>query len=431
MKLKAVLGPIQLTFYSVGIIVGAGIYSVIGAAAGLAGESLWLSFVVAAVVAALTAVSYAEMATSFPAAGAEYVYIRRALPEARWISVATAAIILFGGAATAATVAVAFGGYLQLFFDVSPTVSAVLLLVLCTAVNMIGVREASWLNILFTCIEVAGLALVIGAGLTRVSFFDPVTSPPTPGILPAAAIIFFVYLGFEEVANLAEEARTPARDIPRALFFSLGLTTILYVTVALAAVALVSPGELANSGAPLATALQQTWPQATWVLAAIALFATANTVLITLIATSRMAFSMARENDLPKAIGNLALGRQTPWVAAILVLLMSATLLPLGDLTILAELSSFSALIAFLVVNLALIILRYRLPKHRRPFVVPLSIGRMPILPLAAILSIAMLLASFDRTILIATVLVFLAGIYLLMREYLLKLKSLHMRRRS
>src|SRR6476620_10915475 len=103
MKLKAVLGPIQLTFYSVGIIVGAGIYSVIGAAAGLAGESLWLSFVVAAVVAALTAVSYAEMATSFPAAGAEYVYIRRALPEARWISVGTAAIILFGGAATAAT----------------------------------------------------------------------------------------------------------------------------------------------------------------------------------------------------------------------------------------------------------------------------------------------------------------------------------------
>lgn len=431
MKLKAVLGPIQLTFYSVGIIIGAGIYSVIGAAAGLAGESLWLSFIVAAVVAALTAVSYAEMATSFPAAGAEYVYIRRALPEARWISVGTAAIILFGGAATAATVAVAFGGYLQLFFDISPTVSAVLLLVFCTAVNMIGVREASWLNILFTCIEVAGLALVIGAGLTRESFFDPVASPPTPGILPAAAIIFFVYLGFEEIANLAEEVRIPARDIPRALFISLGLTTILYVTVALAAVALVSPSELANSGAPLATALQQTWPQATLVLAAIALFATANTVLITLIATSRMAFSMARGNDLPKAIGNLALGRQTPWVAAILVLLMSAILLPLGDVKILAELSSFSALIAFLVVNLALIILRYRLPKHRRPFVVPWSIGRMPILPLAAIFSIVMLLASFDRTILFVTALVFLVGLYLMMREYLLELKSRHMRRRS
>ena len=166
-------------------------------------------------------------------------------------------------------------------------------------------------------------------------------------------------------------------------------------------------------------------------LAAIALFATANTVLITLIATSRMAFSMARESDLPKAIGNLALGRQTPWVAAILVLLMSAILLPLGDPTILAELSSFSALIAFLVVNLALIILRYRLPKLSRPFVVPLSIGRMPILPLAAILSIAMLLASFDRTVLIVNALVFLAGLYVLMREYLLKLKSLHLRRRS
>src|SRR4249919_3100986 len=120
MKLKAVLGLTQLTFYSVGVIIGAGVYSVIGAAAGLAGESLWLSFVVGAIVAALTAMSYAEMTTAFPAAGAEYVYVRRALPEARWVSTAMAAIILFGGAATAATVAIAFGGYLQIFLDVQP-----------------------------------------------------------------------------------------------------------------------------------------------------------------------------------------------------------------------------------------------------------------------------------------------------------------------
>ena len=114
MKLKAVLGPVQLVFYSVGVIIGAGVYSVIGAAAGLAGEGLWLSFVLAAIVAALTAVSYAEMTTAFPAAGAEYVYLRRALPEARTISVVMATVILFGGAATAATVGVAFGGYLLL-----------------------------------------------------------------------------------------------------------------------------------------------------------------------------------------------------------------------------------------------------------------------------------------------------------------------------
>jgi amino acid transporter len=110
MQLKAVLGPVQLIFYSVGVIIGAGVYSVIGAAAGLAGPSLWLSFVIGAVVAVLTAISYAEMTTSFPAAGAEYVYVRHALPSFHWVAFVIAIVILVGGAATATTVAVAFGG---------------------------------------------------------------------------------------------------------------------------------------------------------------------------------------------------------------------------------------------------------------------------------------------------------------------------------
>lgn len=428
MQLKAVLGSVQLIFYSVGVIIGAGVYSVIGAAAGLAGEGLWLSFVVGAIVAALTAVSYAEMTTAFPAAGAEYVYVRRALPETRWVSTAMAAVILFGGAATAATVAIAFGGYLQIFLDVQPIVAAALLLTFCTAVNVVGIREASWLNMLFTSVEVAGLLIVIAAGLTTGDFLDPIALPPTSGILPAAAVIFFVYLGFEEVANLAEEVRNPARDIPRAIFISLGITTLLYVLIALAAIALASPADLAQSGAPLATALQSTWPRMTSTLSAIALFATANTVLITLIATSRMAFSMAREGDLPAALGHLGHVRQTPWTAALTILVISALLLPLGDLKILAELSSFAALIAFLAVNFSLIILRYRFPAHPRPFVVPWSIGRMPILPLGAIASIIVLLISFDRNILIASAFVILIGLFLAMRKYL---TGLAMRRRK
>ena len=423
MKLKAVLGPVQLVFYSVGVIIGAGVYSVIGAAAGLAGESLWLSFVLAAIVAALTAVSYAEMTTAFPAAGAEYVYVRRALPEARWVSVSIAVVILFGGAATAATVAVAFGGYLKNLFDVQPIISSFLLLTFCTLINVLGIREASWVNVLFTSIEVAGLFLLIGVGLTRDSFLDPVVAPQLSGVLPAAAVIFFVYLGFEEVANLAEEVRNPARNIPRAIFISLGITTILYVLVALAAVALAPPDDLAVSDAPLATALKAAWPQATWVLSAIALFATANTVLITLMATSRVAYSMAREGDLPVAVGNLARRRQTPWVAAILALAMSAILLPLGDLKLLAELSSFAALIAFMAVNFALIILRYRLPDHPRPFLVPWSIGRMPILPIAAILSIVLLLVSFAQGVLVASALILLIALPFLTRRYLISLK--------
>lgn len=402
MQLKPILGPIQLMFYCVGVIIGAGVYSVIGTAAGLAQESLWLSFSVAALVALLTGFSYAEMTTSFPHAGAEYVYLRRAFPESDLAAFSVGLVILMGGAATATTVAMAFGGYLRTFVDIPTGLSAFALLFGCTALNIWGLRESSWVNVLFTSIEVAGLFLVIAAGFTHGSLTEPLAAPSQQGIIPAAAILFFVYLGFEEIANLTEEVRDPARDLPRAIFFSIGITTLLYVLVSLAVVVLATPAELAASQAPLALAIQKVWPGAGNLLSAIALFATANTVLITLIATSRLAFSMGRDGEIPALLATVLPSRGTPWIAAALTFAMSAALLPIGDVKILAELSSFAALLAFLAVNLALIVLRYRLPKHRRPFRVPLNIGRMPLLPLAAIGSIILLLVHFDWQIYLA-----------------------------
>ena len=143
MRLKPVLGPIQLVFYGVGVIVGAGVYSVIGTAAGLAQQHLWVSFALGAGVAFLTAISYAEMATSYPEAGAEYVYIRRAWPKADWLSFGVGVVMLLGAAATAATVAMAFGGYLRVFVDLPPALSALALLIACTAFNIWGMRESS------------------------------------------------------------------------------------------------------------------------------------------------------------------------------------------------------------------------------------------------------------------------------------------------
>lgn len=396
MPLKPVLGPVQLVFYSVGVIVGAGVYSVIGSAAGLAHQSLWLSFVVGAGVAMLTAFSYAEMATSFPVAGAEYVYIRKAWPRADWLAFGVGSVILIGGAATATTVALAFGGYLRVFVDVPAIAAALGLLTLCTALNIWGMREASWLNIAFTSIEVAGLLMVVAAGLLSEVQLPPTPTGAEPAVMAAAALLFFVYLGFEEIANLAEEVRNPARDIPMALFVSMGATTALYVMVAVALVSISPSAELAASEAPLATAIKNVWPQAGSLLSGIALFATANTVLITLIATSRLAFSMGRDGEIAAVFATVLRARQTPWVAAILTFAMAAALLPAGSVKVLAEVSSFAALLAFLSVNVVLIVLRYRMPNHPRPFRVPLAIGRLPVLPLAAIVSIAVLLVHFE-----------------------------------
>jgi len=394
--LKPVLGPIQLVFYSIGIIIGAGIYSVIGAAAGMAQEALWVSFLLAAAVALLTGLSYAEMTTTFPKAGAEFLYLRRAVPEARWAAFGVGVLVLIGGSATAATVAVAFGGYLRVLVDVPVWLAALALLVACTAFNLWGLREASWVNIVFTLVEVSGLVLVIIAGFVGGDMLTSLEVVPTAAVFPAAATVFFVYLGFEGIANLTEEVRDPGRDLPKAILSSIGITTALYVLVALAAVALASPSELATSEAPLAFAIQKVWPGATTLLSAIAIFSTANTVLIAMIAASRLAFSMAREGEIPHIFSALLSSRDTPWAAAVLILALSMTLATLGGLKILAELSSFAALLAFAAVNVALIVARFRLPQLARPFRVPLSFGRMPLPPLAAILSILVLLASFD-----------------------------------
>jgi amino acid transporter len=402
MQLKRSLGPIQLTFYSIGVIIGAGVYSVIGAASAIAQQSLWLSFLVGGFVALLTALSYAEMATSFPTAGAEYSYVRRALPQAGWLAFVVAMIILIGASATAATVAVAFGGYLREFVEMPTLVSALLLLAGCTALNVIGLKESSWANIAFTLVEVGGLLLVIAAGLSKESIETSFQSLPHPGTIEAAAVIFFVYLGFEEIANLAEEVKDPARNIPRALFLSIAVTTGLYVMVSLTVLALATPAELSGSDAPLALAIQKVWPNSGPLMSAIALFATANTVLITIIATSRLLFSMARDGVIHKSFATLSVGRQTPAIAALLTFAVAAMLVPLGNVKTLAEASSFSALLAFLAVNATLVILRYREPKHHRPFRVPLSVGGAPLLPLAAIACVVVLLCYFDRDIYIA-----------------------------
>jgi len=395
-KLKPILGPIPLTFYGIGVIVGAGVYSVIGSAAGIAQQNLWLSFLIGAAVALLTGFSYAEMTTSFPSSGAEYKYLKEALPELDAISFVIGFVILIGGAAAAATVAVAFGGYLRTFLDIPEWLSASTLLACCSALNIWGLRASSWANIAFTSIEVGGLVLLIAAGSTTGRLFVPLSATIDAGVLPAASTAFFVYLGFEKIANMTEEVQDPARNIPIAIFLSLGVTATLYVLVSLAAVVLAPPGELAGSDAPLALAIEKVWSGGGPVLSAIAIFSTANTVLISLVAGSRLVYSMGREGEIPAVFAAILPGRDTPWIAAILIFVLSMSLLPLGNIQVLAELSSLTALIAFLAVNLALIVLRYRVPDRTRPFRVPLSIGRMPLPSVLAIVSICVLLANFD-----------------------------------
>jgi APA family basic amino acid/polyamine antiporter len=381
MPLRRALGLSGLTFGGVGIILGAGIYSVIGVAAGQTGESVWLSFVISSIVALVTALSYAELATTFPQTSAEFAYLRRALPGWPAVATATGLLVALSGAATASTVAIAFAGYLRSFVEVPSALVAYGLLAAALAVNLVGIKESAWINAAFTLIEAGGLVLFIGLGASSERFAAALSATPDASVVSGAALVFFSFLGFENIANLTEEAKNPRRDVSRAIFLSLAIATTLYILVALAAVALVPPAQLGQTQAPLVDAARSKSASVASALGAIALFATANTALVSMLVASRVIFGMARDGELPRRLSSLFARRKTPWAATLAVAITAGALVPFGRVGVVASISSFASLLAFATVNVALILLRYRESTRRRPFRVPGVIGKFPVLP--------------------------------------------------
>jgi amino acid transporter len=394
-ELRRSLGLAGLTFYGVGVILGAGIYSILGEAAGIAGEALWWSFLLASLAALLTGLSYAELATMFPQAGAEYVYLRAAWPRASWLPGTLGWVLLGSGIATAATVALAFAGYASRLVPFPRWAIAAALIVAVLGLNVVGVREASWANIVFTLIEAAGLIALIAIGARDPEFGSVFATPPHAGVLGGAALIFFAYLGFEEIANLAEEARQPGRDLPRAILIGVAVSTALYVLTAAASVALLEPARLAASPSPLAEAMRAGAPQLADALGSVALFATANTALIAMMAASRLLFAMARGGDAPPPLARTLPRLRTPGVALLLVACAALVCLPLGSVALVGSVASLLALLAFAAVNAALVRLRFTQPEAARPFRVPLAIGRVPVPAAIGLLITLLLLTRF------------------------------------
>jgi len=375
---------------------GAGIYSILGEAAGIAGEALWLSFLVGGLAALLTGMSYAELATMFPRAGAEYVYVRAAWPGRRWLPGTLGWVLVVAGMAMTATVTMAFAGYASLFVDVPSLFIAGALVAVAVAVNVVGVREASWANIVFTLIEAAGLVAVIVVGARDPDFGRMFLAAPHVGVFGGAALIFFAYLGFEGIADLAEEATHPERDIPRAILIAVAVSTLLYVLVAVASVALLEPVRLAASASPLADAMQVAAPRLAGVIGGVALFATANTALITITAASRLLFALARGGDAPPILARTHSRSKMPATAIVVAGVGAVMFLPLGDVGLVGSVASLLALVAFASVNTSLVRLRFTNPRAERPFRVPFQIGRMPLLAAVGLLVVAVLLTQFD-----------------------------------
>ena len=414
-ELKRVLGLFEVTLSGVGIILGAGIYALIGKAAGLAGNSLWLSFAIAALVAVFTGLSYAELSSIFPKASAEHEYTRRAFGEG--LAFVVGWMIIFSGVIGASTVALGFGGYFEALTGLSILGSAIVLLLTLSIVLFWGIKISAWFAIVFTLVETAGLLMVIYIGLPHLGSVDYFEMPGGfDGIFGAAALIFFAYMGFEEMVKLSEETRDPERNIPLALVVALATTIVLYMLVAVSVVSVVPWEALAASDAPFAeVAAEALGPEAFVVISVIALFATANTVLLMLLASSRIVYGMAKSSSMPPFLARVHPVRRTPWTAILVVMILSMAFVFSGEIAFVASANDFILFSTFVVINASLIYLRYKDPDRPRPFRVPLRIGTLPILPALGILTSLFLISHLDGgAVLLGSAIALVGGVFAL-----------------
>ncbi len=416
--LRRRLTTFDLVGFGVGIVIGTGIFTLTGVEAKQhAGPGIVLSFVLAGVVSLLAALCYAELASAVPTAGSAYTYAYATVGEIMAWVIGWDLLLEF--VLGASVVSRGWSGYLQSLFQLPTSifgessvvnVGAIAIVAVLTVVAVTGVKQSAILTNTLVVVKVAVCLFVIVAGCfflkkSNLTPFIPHSRPAsgisgldrpvinalfgTPsayglaGVLTAAAVVFFAYTGFEAVANLAEESRNPARDMPRGLLGTLVLATILYIGVSFVLTGMQKYSAI-NPGSPLSAAFDSVG--ASWAGTLINIAAVCgltSVILVELVGIGRIGFAMGRDHLLPPAIAKVSERTGTPirfTLGAAVLIMIVAGLVPL---TTLSDLVSIGALSAFVLVSIAVAVLRHTRPDLERPFRVPLS----PVLPIVSALA--------------------------------------------
>ncbi|GAY14556.1 APC family permease [Mycobacterium sp. shizuoka-1] len=378
-RLNRALGLPLVTLYGLGNILGAGIYVLVGKVAGFAGSSTTLAFLIAMMTATVTALSYMELAGRYPVSASVSVYLHRAFGK-RWLSTLVGLTMVGGGVASAAALAQGFAGYLSTFVDVPAVVGSVGLLVVLGAIAIKGIGESATMAALFTGLEVLGLLLVIWFGrkafthidVGRLLAIDPAVG--LGGVFAGAFLAFYAFIGFEDMVNVAEEAKNPSRTMPLAILFALMTSTVLYLLVVVVSTTLVSPAELAGSEAPLTLVFQRSGASHGVFLSVIGMIAAINGVIVQVIMGSRILYGLAKEGWIHGRLGHVHRSYQTPVTATLVVVAAMAVGTLVLPLVSLAQLTSLLVLAIFTMVNASLIVIKRRHRDHRGYITVPAPI---------------------------------------------------------
>jgi amino acid transporter len=391
-ELKRVMGSRLLLLFIIGDILGAGVYAVTGQMAGIVGGIVWVPFVVAFIVATMTALSYLELVTKYPQAAGAALYTHKAFGIHFLTFLVTFAVICSGitSASTSANVLAQnlTGGFVvNGWMDEAPstttvTIIAMLFMVLLAAINLRGVGESVKFNVVLTLVEMTALAIVIGVGFYAIAQGDgdlgqitTFTSPEEKGLFlavtAATSVAFFAMVGFEDSVNMVEETKEPERIFPRTMLTGLGVAVIIYVLVAFAVVGVLTPDELSEINEAEGRALLEVVSKGApdfpidKVFPFLAVFAVANTALINMLMASRLLYGMAKQDVLPRSLGKVSRNRRAPYTG-----IAFSTVLALGliwyvasqaESEIVLNLASVTALLllgVFTVVNIACLVLR-------------------------------------------------------------------------
>jgi amino acid transporter len=426
-SLMRTIGPAQMALYGLGSMLGAGIYGLIGKAAGQAGNAVWLSFVVALVAALLTAFSYASLGSRYPrAAGAAYVTERAyGFPL---LSFMVGLALVCSGLTSIATQSQVFAANIAALLGLESIPLSWLalgFLLILTGLVFRGIRESMWVNVLCTLIEAGGLVIVIVVGASYWGSVDYLETPALPGsdhaallVMQAAVLAFFAFIGFEDMINVAEETRDPERTVPLGLILAMAAAAVLYIAVAVTAVSVVPWQELAEAPGPITAVMERAAPSVPPLLfTVITLFAVANTALVNYVTASRLIYGMARQGLLPQRLGNVHAARRTPHLAVAALFLVLAPLALLGTITELAAATVLLLLLVFTVVNGALFVLKGRDGEKRGRFEIPRALPALGALTCLILIVVRVATGDWQAPALAGALLVGAFALYVLMQR--------------
>ena len=365
--LKRSLSLWLITFYGLGNILGAGIYVLVGKVAGEAGYFAPLAFLLASVIAGISAFTYSELSARYPVSAGEAVYIQEGFGLQK-LSLLVGLMITLAGIVSAAAIAHGFAGYMQVFYDWPRWLVITLLMMALGSLAAWGINQSVRMAALFTLAEIAGLLLVIFVGVDELPTLANLSEQMSLsnkqgvgldfsllGLFSGAFLAFYAYIGFEDMVNIAEEVKDPQRNLPRAIMICVIVSTLLYSAVTLVSISVLTPAELAKSDAPLAAVYARATGEAPVVISMIGIFAVINGALIQLIMSSRLLYGMASRGWLPEVLSKINPVTRTPIHSTVVTVVLMLFFALVFQIVALAEITSYLVLIVFAMVNLALI----------------------------------------------------------------------------